>query len=101
MATFAKLPLISPLSFEGNMYHNWKKWKRDYSDYLEASESDEKSDKVKIGILRHLIGDEGKDVMDTFSYTPPEDSKVLEKVLDKLEQHFNKRKTILYDRLKV
>ena len=101
MANFAKLPLIDPLRFDGNMYHNWKKWKRDYEDYLEASESDNKSNKVKIGILRHLIGQEGKDVLDTFVYAPPENAKKLDKVMEKLDNYFNMRKTTLYDRMKV
>lgn len=58
-----------PLSFEGNVAENWKRWIKKFNNYMSAIECDTKSDKVKVAILEHAIGDEAVDKMETFNLT--------------------------------
>ena len=56
----------SPLIFEGNISEQWKRWKQELDFYLVATEKDSKGDKVKLSILLTCIGEQGREIYNTF-----------------------------------
>ena len=76
-----------PLSFEGNIADKWKKWRQEFEFFLVATESDAKSDKIKSSILLACIGQRGRDIYNTFTFTSADDKLKLLPILAKFEEY--------------
>ena len=80
-----------PFAFDAsNMAEAWKSWKQAFDFYLVATESDGKSDKIKTSILLTCIGEQGRDIYQTFEFTGADNMK-LEPVLSKFSSYCNPR----------
>ena len=59
----------SSFSFDGNVAQAWKSWKKTFQFFITATETDEKSEKVKTSTLLICIGQRGREIYDTFTFT--------------------------------
>lgn len=96
MASICKPP--DPLSFSGNVSHNWKDFAEQLTWFIEGTESSEKSDMVKIGIMLSYAGKEAREVYKTLQWDTPGDNKKFDKVLEAFRKYCSPRKHILYER---
>ena len=80
-----------PFAFDGsNMAEAWKSWRQAFDFYMVATESDGKSDKIKTSILLTCIGEQGREIYQTFELTGGDNMK-LEPVLNKFSSYCNPR----------
>lgn len=88
----ALLSISQPPEFNPNSVSRtkeWKKWKRDFLFYFRASGAENTllTEDAKIALLLHVIGDEGRDAYEGFTW-PLIQLKTLETVLDKFDEHY-------------
>lgn len=98
-AAFVKSP--EPLKMGGNMSHTWDRWKRRFNIFLQASGLSTKGTKQKVGILLHIIGDEGLEIYENLDFLPrrtiddqeipAEDKDNFDCVIKKYDEYFTKR----------
>ena len=96
---FVKPP--EPLKMGGNMSHTWDRWKRRFNIFLQASGLSTKGTKQKVGILLHIIGDEGLEIFENLEFLPrrtiddqeiaAEDKDNFDCVVQKYDEYFTKR----------
>ena len=89
-----------PLSYDSlqTMIKNWRIWLKQFNIFLTATEYAAKDDKVKVNMFLNLIGPQGTDLYESFTWVPETDSNVLEKVIEKFETHINKNKNVTVNR---
>ena len=88
------------LNFAGNLAENCCKWRQEFDFFMVATESDAKSDKVQTSILLMCIGQKGRDVYNTFTFTTPDDKLKLKPVLEIFTEYCQPRKNITFLRYK-
>lgn len=82
-------------------YDNWKEWKESFETYLRANGllNDPKvTDKIKITILKIVMGPEGQELLKNFTFENFNDKNNFEKVLKKLENYFIPKKNLTVER---
>ena len=89
-----------PFTFDGNIAEKWKQWKTEFQWYLVATESDTKTEKVRAGILLHVLGSKGREVYDTLSFEAPNDKLKYSKIVEQLEAYCIPRKNLTLQRFK-
>ena len=96
MATSLSQP--PSMEFSGAVAANWKKFRQRFELYLDASGKVGENDKVKTSLLLHIIGEEGLDIYNTFSFPAANEdsdpSMTLKTVLDKFEEYCNPKKNV-------
>ena len=68
--------------------------------FTTATEYDEKSDYARSSLLLHGIGEQAREVYNTFNFSITSDSIKLENIIEQFEAYFSSRKYIKYSRLK-
>ena len=96
MSILCKPP--EPLSFTGNVAHNWREFAEQLQWFLEGTESTEKGDKVKIGIMLSYAGKEAREIYKTLPWTADGDANKFDKVCEAFQNHCSPRKNIIYER---
>ena len=100
MATSLSQP--PSMEFSGAVAANWKKFRQRFELYLDASGKAGENDKVKTSLLLHIIGEEGLDIYNTFSFPAANEdndpSMTLKIVLDKFEEYCNPKKNVTLER---
>ena len=71
------------LLFEGNLAEKWRKWKQGFELYCIASGADKKSEKLQAALLLHVIGEEAREVYNTFHFDDEADRHKLQILLSK------------------
>lgn len=105
MAKFIPVNQLEPLQVNvSDIAAKWKKWKRDFSNYADALAGEDLTDQRKVGLLKHVIGDEGNDIFDSFTFLK-EDGSVDTKptyatVIAKFDAHFVPKTNITFERYK-
>ena len=90
-----------PLSLSGNIAENWRRWLQNFKLYLQAAGLDEKADGQKRATLLYYIGDEARDIYNTFVFpTDGADKESYDNVIRKFEEHCNPLKNIVFERYK-
>ena len=89
-----------PFTFDGNIAEKWKQWKNEFEWYLVATESDTKTEKVRAGILLHVLGSKGREIYDTLTFAEPDDKVKYTKIVEQLEAYCIPRKNITLQRFK-
>ena len=80
------------LSFDsGNISQRWKKWKKGFEFYLTATEYDSKSNKVQTSLFLTCIGEQGREIYETFEFPNADDKLKLKPVIEKFENYCNPR----------
>ena len=100
MSSSVKAP--EPFSFgASDLAAQWDLWKRQFSWYLVASRSGLNVDEEQmVGTLITLLGSEGLKIYDTFTFTVATDARKIQPVLDKFTDHFEPRRSEVFERFK-
>lgn len=92
--------LPEPISFDGNVSEKWKRFRQKFELYLVACSQGKKiKDEVKIAQLLNLLGDEGLDVYNTFTFNEHEKEN-FDCLLDKFETYCSPKKNVVFERFK-
>ena len=59
-----------PLIFRGNLSENWRRWAQRFNLYLTASGKVKENEKTQFVILLHLLGEEGIEIFNNFTWAP-------------------------------
>ena len=96
MATFQIAP---PEQFNFSQPDEWPKWIRRFECFCDASGLSKKDDVHQVNTLVYCMGDAADDILCSLRLSE-DDKKVYETVKSKLEQHFVKRRNIIFERAK-
>ena len=77
-----------------SMVTNWKTWYKQFCTYLIATEYDKKSDEVKVNSFLNLVGPQGVELYESFTWDVENDNLKLNKVIEKFQAHMNQNKNI-------
>lgn len=90
--------LPGPLDLGGNKAENWRRFQEDFTIYLASTEKEGKPDAVKIALMLNCAGRELVDIFNTLKFDTEEDKKKYKKVVEKLNEHFEPRVYVTYER---
>ena len=90
----------SSFSFDGNVVQAWKSRKKTFQFFITATENDEKSENVNTYMLLTCIGQRGREIYDTFTFTDAALSLNLKAVLEKFDEYCEPRKNTTMTRHK-
>ena len=96
MASFQITP---PEQFTFDQPEEWPKWIRRFERFRKASGLSAKEDLQQINTLIYCMGDAADDILTGLSLTE-EERKVYNTVKTKLEQHFVKKRNVIFERAK-
>ena len=88
-----KLEPPQAFPFGSNVSGSWKLWLKHFDFYFAAAEKDTKGDKIKTSIFLTYIGQNGKDIFETFTFEPGDEMK-LTPVVYTFSEYCNPRKSI-------
>ena len=94
MATFQISP---PQSFNFAQPDEWPRWIRRFERFREASGLKSKEQPSQVNTLVYCMGDKADDILSSLDLSD-DDKKSYDTVRTKLEQHFVKRKNLIYER---
>ena len=94
MATY-QIPVLQSFSFKSDQ---WESWLHRFKRFCEASGLSEKSEETQISAFIYSMGDQSEDILKSFTLSEEEAKKYL--VISKFNNHFGKRRNIIYDRAK-
>lgn len=80
-----------------NLCQHWKKFKQRFELFCTAAGYDGKTEKVKTSLLLHIIGEEGLDLYNTFTFEGTDNQRIVP-VMAKFDEHFNPRKNETMER---
>ena len=89
--------LPGPLDLSGNKAENWKRFREDFDIFLISTEKEGKKDSVKIALLLNCAGRGLVDIFNTLTLVA-EDKKKFDKVVEGLDNYFEPKKYITYER---
>ena len=81
-----------------------RRWPQRFDLYLTASGKVKENEETKVAILLHLLGEEGTEIYNNFTWAPGsndeagEDKNHLETVMQKFQQYCNPRKNTVMER---
>ena len=93
----ASVPLQLPHPFNFRNPDNWPKWKRRFEQYRLASGPSGESDARQVSTMFYCLGEETEDVL-TSGNASEEDRKKLDIVVQKLDDFFQVRKNVIFER---
>ena len=86
-----------PMSFTGgNISDTWKRWKQRWSLYKLAPGASTKDEAIQCAILLHVVGSEGIDIFNTFSFAEGETDNITP-LMEKFDAHCTPKKNITYE----
>ena len=91
----SNLPPLRGMSFQGNLYENFKSYKQRLEIYLAATGLDEAKEKRKVSILLNYIGDQGIRIYNSFNCNGEES---LQQIIDKFLLYFAPRRSLTIQR---
>ena len=101
MAFHLGLPSPEPLDLRGgNFSENLKKFKQKYKNYEIATGINTKESATKVATLQTVICNDAIDVFNTLTWDTEGDDKKIDKVSEKLEECYELRKNVSYERYK-
>ena len=88
----------SELAFDGNLKKNWSNWKAKFDIFLIASKRENDQERVKVAMLKNIIGDQANDVLKTFTYSCNEDQVKLSQIYDLMNKYVEPKKNLTLSR---
>lgn len=82
---------------DGNVAENWKKFRSAWTNYEIAAGFEAKTNKVRVAALLSVIGDDGVELYETFTWEDDEDKQKIYEVLDAFENYCTPRANILFE----
>jgi hypothetical protein len=86
------------LKIKGNINVSWTKWYQSFETYLSAADLDEAPDKRKIALLINLIGEDGLEIFNNFTWADADDKKKFNLVVKKFEEYCSPIKNVIIER---
>ncbi|XP_063899929.1 uncharacterized protein K02A2.6-like [Zophobas morio] len=83
---FLKQP--QAMKFEGNIPANWKRFRSNFEIYAEATGCYAKGDSVAVATFLHIVGEEAREIFETFEFEKDDERKDIKKVIAKFEDYF-------------
>ncbi|XP_072398136.1 uncharacterized protein [Diabrotica undecimpunctata] len=80
-----------------NAASEWKFWKTCFEDYLRATGQDQSADKIKLSILRNIIGTESAKIMSTFAI-PEDETNKYDLMMSLIDKYVNPRMNESFER---
>ena len=81
----------------GNISDTWKRWKQRWSLYKLASGASTKDEAIQCAIFLHVVGSEGIDIYNTFTFADGETDKITP-LMEKFDAYCTPKKNITYER---
>ena len=97
MATGNPVSLKAPENFDFSKPDLWSKWKRRFEQFTSASGLDKEDEACRISTLLYCLGEEANDVLSSTNISA-EDRKKYDQVMGKLDEYFQVRKDMIYER---
>ncbi len=89
------------LELRGNLSENWRRFKQDWECYLTVVlDGRDKPDEYKSSLLLHVIGEDARELYNSFEWADPADRVNIDAIVEKLEQYCVPRKNITFERYK-
>ena len=87
MNTFFRPP--EPFQYDSlqSMVSKWKIWKKEFQTFMIATENTGKDDTIKVSMFINLIGQQGNELYESFTWVRDGDDKKLDTVLKKFDDH--------------
>ena len=86
------------LKISGNTSENWKRFSQLFDIYGEATELSKKNDKVQAMTFLNILGSDGLDVYNAFTWDADDDNNKLNKIKEKFQEYCNPIKNITMER---
>lgn len=86
------------LSLEGNISDNWKTFSQKFDLFIVATGLKSKPEETKAAAFLSLVGDDGLELYNTFTFVPPEAAKRLDKIRQKFEDYCAPKKNVTFER---
>ena len=99
MAGTGTYQVSPPKQFNFSHPEEWPKWVRRFERFRIASGLKEKDEETQVNTLLYSMGDEADDILRSFRLSA-EDAKKYETVKGKFDEHFIKRRNVIYERAK-
>ena len=87
MNTFFRPPESFHYESLQSMVTKWKTWRKEFETFMIATENIGKDDAIKVSMFLNLIGQQGNELYESFTWTTAGDEKKFEEVLKKFEDH--------------
>ena len=94
MAAYQVAP---PEQFDFSRLDDWPKWVRRFEKFRCMSGLTDKAEAVQVHTLIYSMGDAADDILKSFHLTE-EESKTYGTVKDKFDNHFIKKRNVIYER---
>ena len=86
-------------SFDGpDVAQRWARWEKAFRTFFVASEYKKKPKNIQVAILLNCAGLEAQEVHEQFEFEEEAEADDVDKVLEKLEEYCNPRKSEVYER---
>ena len=95
----AQYPISPPEGFNFSQPKEWPKWIRRFERFRSAAGLTEKDEEVQVNMLIYTMGDEADDIFKSFKLSE-EDAKKYGVVKAKFDNHFVKKRNVIYERAK-
>ena len=90
-----QIPVLQSFSFKSDQ---WESWLHRFERFREASGLSGKSEETQISTFIYSMGDQSEDILKSFALSEEEAKKY--SVIGKFNNHFGKRRSVIYDRAK-
>ena len=85
-----------PESFNFSQPQEWPKWSHCFERFRSATGLTEKAEEVQVNMLIYSMGDEADDILKSFKLSE-EDAKKYSVVKAKFDNHFDKKRNMIYE----
>ena len=92
----ASFQVVPPEYFNLACPEQWTKWIRRFERFRIASQLSAKDDEAQVNTLIYATGDGADDILRSFNLSE-DDSKRYDAVKGKFENHFDKRRNVIYE----
>ncbi|XP_072384499.1 uncharacterized protein [Diabrotica undecimpunctata] len=72
---------------DGNLAANWRRFSQKFNLYMDATDLEDKPEKKRLATFLSLLGDDGLELFNTFTFNVEGDDKKLQPVFDKFEEY--------------
>lgn len=86
------------LNLEGNIAENWRAFSQKFNLFVVATDLVSKQEETKVATFLSVIGDDGLELYNTFTFSSVAESKKLESILKKFDEYCAPKKNETFER---
>ena len=98
MASFFRPPESLCYDNLQSMIANWKTWRKEFVTFMLATQNNDKPEEVKVHMFLNLIGRQGMELYESFTWHADGDSMVLNKVIARFDEHMKRNHNLTVNR---